>query len=267
MYQDYFFAGSNPLIGEGVKAGDNSMFASVPFVEELNERGVRFEGDPTVRKLLHGAIGKIVPSYSIDTEKLEDDYDRAQTEEKNLVLLMNHLSHLDAPVIDYILRQEGYEPRFVCGSFMFYNPHVRPFTRAFDTIFVFGPNDQKSLYFSLVREVGRERRSEIMTLLETFQSRVRDALSTRNSTPNRKEVVVLFPYAGRATEESGCKEQDGIPNGMKSMLDDSRNLFVTASCFGQRDAIPGGGGGNPIVNFSQINRISPVFTIGNDFTG
>lgn len=34
---------------------------------------------------------------------------------------------------------------------MYYNEHVRPFTVAFDTIFVFGPKDQKAILKSLLK--------------------------------------------------------------------------------------------------------------------
>lgn len=127
---------------------------------------------------MHSVIHKIAPSFDFNTKKLAEAYALATERYANLVLLSNHLSHLDAPLIDLAIREAGYSPRFVCGAFMFYNPHMRPFIRACDTVFVFGPKDQKNLARLLLsQQVDREGKEKVIALLEDFNSRVRDTIA------------------------------------------------------------------------------------------
>lgn len=99
--------------------------------------------------------------------------------------------------------------------------------------------------------------------MKDFQTRVGEAIT---QSKNPKEVVILFPYAGRSTEESGCKSE-GIPNGMEGILSDPGNMFCTMSSFGQRDALPGGGGGSALRSFSMIKPIHPHLAFGESFVG
>ena len=145
---------------------------------------------------------------------------------------------------------------------MFYNRYVRPFTAAFDTIFVFGPKDQKALLASLAKGKEKEERRTIIGLMKEFQDSVATAMATSTET---REIVVLFPYAGRATEDTGCKSE--IPRGMTDILMDTRNMFCPMSCFGQRDAMPGGAGGSALRNFSIVKSIHPYISIGEGFIG
>jgi hypothetical protein len=183
---------------------------------DLLENWVEFNADKHVRRLLQKVSEYLVKWIDIDEQsllRLKKAKEFAISEWKKLVLLANHISHLDAPILDYVLTQKldiWLDPRFVCGAFMYYNRWVRPFTVWFNTLFVYWPKDFQKL-ISRVPSADRQ-------LLKKFNSTV---LSSFSEKPD-KEMIVVFPYAGRSKEWEDadyiywCKNK--IPNWMKEML-------------------------------------------------
>lgn len=106
LYQEYFFGGKNPLLRDKFSSGDVDMFESAELIDDIMAHGNHFEANPMASSLLNQLIGKIVPDYSINSAALAKVYEHARSSDKSLVLLSNHLSHFDAPVLDYILRKE-----------------------------------------------------------------------------------------------------------------------------------------------------------------
>lgn len=52
------------------------------------------------------------------------------------------------------------------------------------------------------------------------------------------EITLLFPYAGRAEEENGCKQE--IPKGVESYLQNPNCLYIPIGCIGSDTIFPTG---------------------------
>lgn len=202
------------------------IYANPNCLKYLIEKWVNVDCSLEIRKMLHW-----ISSYlTWDQIKISDEsaknlktwLDLACKNNKKVIILSNHISHLDAPILDFILSNkldmQWKDVRFVCWAFMYYNRWVRPYTIWFNTLFVYWPEDLKNV---IERVWSKWRR-----LILDFDKKVKDtAVENKNS-----EILVLFPYAWRAKQwkdinyKYWCK--DKMPSWIKWMVSNEECLYI-----------------------------------------
>lgn len=232
IFKNYFFSWNSKILNfnweEFKNCSSIELFNSNIFLDSLISNWVDFNSDDLARNKLHNFISSLISNIEISyfsRKNLNEAVQKAKSENKKLVILSNHMSHLDAPVLDYILNLHIWEDfdriRFLTGSFMYYNKHVRPFVKCFDTTFVFWPMD----FWEVTKKFFREYKEDFH-LLRKFQNSVIDSVKNNHSS----ETIVIFPYAWRAQniEDFWCKES--IPVWMTEMLTQDNCLYLPI-CF------------------------------------
>jgi len=271
IYSDYFFSGKNIHI-QNFPQAELGLFESKDFLMSLQEQGLSSDKNKEATEKMRNAMSCLITKIDMDDDSnilLQKAIVQAKQEEKKLVFLMNHMSHLDAPTLDFVFSQilsgeEIERVRFVTGAFMFYNRHVRPFTRAFDTLFVLGPSDFKQMLQDLRAGcANREEKKEITKLLAELKVQSVEEMAKKSE----KEACLLFPYAGRASNHTGCKEE--IPNGMTDALSREDILYLPIGFIGTQGMMPHnrGGGGDTLKNFSAIVPGPISLRCGQSFSG
>lgn len=219
VYEWYKFSWKNEVYhSQGVDFDTTSsveLFSSREFLEYILDKGLENNAVPVVQESLRGLLSHLVSDINIDDHSMEHlkiAYEQSLKEGKKIILLSNHSSHLDGPIIDYIFTQRlnllDRKLRFLSWAYMFYNKQVRPFIIGSNTTFVYGPSDFWQLVRGILRTYGKK---EGMALLQKFQDAVQSSISW-----NPEEVMLIFPYAGRSPEIHGCKKE--IPFWMKESL-------------------------------------------------
>lgn len=242
VYEGYKFSWKNEIYrSQGVDFDTTSsveLFSSREFLEYILDKGLENDAVPVVQESLHGLLSHLVSDIHIDDHSMEHlkiAYEQALKEGKKIILLSNHSSHLDGPIIDYIFTQRlnllDKKLRFLSWAYMFYNKQVRPFIIGSNTTFVYGPSD----FGQIVRTILRTHWKKGMVLLQKFQDAVQSSISW-----NPEEVMLIFPYAGRSGEVHGCKKK--IPFWMKESLSFSNCLYVPVGLWNIWKIFPQQGG-------------------------
>lgn len=276
IYNSYFFSWKNPLFSnehrsDFSKCSDVWMFSTPKFIMALVDRWVNFDADDAARESIHELISRLTLSIETDTESsnnIELALKLTKEQKKKLIIISNHISHLDAPIIDYVLKQEDIlnwkAPRFVTWAYMFYNKWVRPFIRCFNTSFVFWPKDMDDVmsrfksknrqFFYLFRILKNISRTQI------FESKT-------------DEASVLFPYAWRSKPwvddnfALGCK--DMIPARMQDSLNCERCVYLPFAIKWPGDIFPWNmcWWWNALENFSNAQAVDVKYIVWKPFVG
>ena len=251
------------------------LFSNPFCIKNLLADWLGFDSNPRVRSRLHSLFGHMVRGTSFDGDSLknlENALKASHLTGKRLVILANHKSHLDAPVLDYVFHNLSRtfwfdDVRFVCGAYMYYQS-LKPFTIGFNTLFVFWPKDYRSVTSRLIKD-RRASGEDGVELLRALDGKVLESIST----PKGSEAIVLFPFAWRAKrgEDSpenfavGCK--NSIPVWMKPMLTDERCLYLPFGFTGTDRMFLNSewGGWNPIRNMANHQPTRVDVAIGKHF--
>ena len=243
------------------------IFSNPYSVNYLLQQWLENNANNEVRETLHKISWFLVKSINIDIESQENLRNcliEAKNNQKKVVFLSNHLSHLDAPILDYMLSKlidlSWKDVRFVCGAYMYYNKWVRPFTVWFNTLFVYWPKDFLRLWSRLPKK-------SFFELLKRFNDRVINTIHKNLDS----EVLVLFPYAWRAKKwedinyKYGCK--DKLPNWMKQMLSLEDCIYIPLWINWTWDMFIGNPSwwGNMIRNFSKISPTDVKLSVWKHF--
>jgi hypothetical protein len=251
-YQKYYFSGKNPLIDkESFDKGNLAMFKNIPLLEDIIQRSqtVNFDGDPKISKEVDKLAESLIKNniFSgknpiIDQEsknKFSTAIQEAMQNDKKIILLMNHASHFDTPIVNYILNTlikdtskqhpeiASKKIRFVCGAYMYYHKGVRNFTPAFNTTLVFGPKDFKEM----ISYLHQQKRTDL--ILQFAKEAIKQTQSNADS-----EITILFPYAGRSESLDGCKNE--IPKWVESYLQTPNCSYIPIGCIGSDNIFPTG---------------------------
>ncbi len=229
IYSDYFFAGNSGNLNIDTEiwfadSSDIKLFATWEFLRNITDRWLDFDSNQKARSILHELISNMITGISITSEShrnFKNAIEFAKTKDKKLVILANHISHFDAPFLDYaftqdLLHDSDMDVRLVCWAFMYYNTHVRPFVKCFNTTFVFWPADSREM-METIRQNDRQNGTSDFKLFRTLK----DSFEAGMNSNKDNEITILFPYAWRADSMHsnfiyGCK--DSIDPSMKPLL-------------------------------------------------
>jgi len=251
-YQDYYFSGQNKIIPqEWFEQWSLDMFKSVELLEDIlaREDTINFEGNEEIRHQVHKLVKSLVQNKLLTWEhpivdkqsryNLNNAISEAEATNRKIVFIANHASHFDTPILSYTLgqalqkiHQENPEIpmkkiRFICGAYMYYNKGVRNFTAWFDTTLVFWPKDLQEIKPYLEHSNKRE-------LIVKFCREVFKKVEKNNDT----ETTLLFPYAGRAENKSGCKDE--LPKWISQYVENPNCIYVPIWSIGSDDIFPTG---------------------------
>lgn len=241
-YQDYYFSGQNKIINsEWFEKWDLDMFKNIDLLEDILARAetINFEWNTKIRHKVHKLVKSLIknelfaednPIIDQDSKRnISDAFVEAEASNRKIFFIANHASHFDTPILSYTLdqvlkniRKEHPEIpvkkiRFVCGAYMYYNKWVRNFTAGFDTTLVFGPKDLKEIKIYLEENKRKD-------LIIKFN---REAIKKTQDNA-KQETTILFPYAWRAENKNGCK--DDLPKGISQYLGNADCLYVPIWC-------------------------------------
>ncbi|EKE28007.1 MAG: hypothetical protein ACD_3C00111G0024 [uncultured bacterium (gcode 4)] len=229
IYESYFFSGNswNLNIDNArwfPNTSDISLFTNWGFLENLLKNWLDFDSDPEARKRLHNLISKMISQIDISNESvmnLNRAINKAGAQGKKLVILANHISHFDAPFLDYaftekLLKGKDMDVRLVCWAFMYYNSHVRPFVKCFNTTFVFWPADSRDM-METIRQNDKRNNKGDFKLFRPLKNMFEATISSNG----KNEITILFPYAWRSDISHSnyvywCKDE--IDPSMKPLL-------------------------------------------------
>lgn len=150
VYENYFFSGKNPHLQDYLshkpQGGDFSMFENISLQESLFQRPdeLNFDSHPkakkTIHSLMHTLIGKNISFKGFSKEFLQEAIQLQKQTGKKIMILGTHSSNFDAAAYQYVLEKhcdiEGYDLRFLCGTYMHYSDSVNKFNTAFNTTLV-----------------------------------------------------------------------------------------------------------------------------------
>ncbi|MFZ2151001.1 MAG: hypothetical protein WAZ12_02875 [Candidatus Absconditicoccaceae bacterium] len=263
-YQDYYFSGKNKIIdSEGFEKGDLDMFKNINLLEDILTRDatINFEGNPKIRYQVHKLAQSLIKNKTFTQESpiidpnskknINAAFVEAEATNRKIFFIANHASHFDTPILSYTLdqvlkniHQEHPEIpvkkiRFVCGAYMYYNKGVRNFTAGFDTTLVFGPKDLQEIKTYLEENSRKD-------LIIKFN---REAIKKTQENA-QTETTILFPYAGRAENKNGCKDE--LPKGISQYLENADCIYVPIGCVGSDSIFPTG-------NLYEISQNVDIF--------
>ena len=249
-YQDYYFSGQNKLINnEWFEKWDLDMFKNIGLLEDILTRDatINFEWNHKIRYQVHKLAQSLIknkiftqesPIIDSDSKKnLNAAFVDAQATNRKIFFIVNHASHFDTPILSYTLDQalknihQEYPEipvkkiRFVCGAYMYYNKGVRNFTAWFDTTLVFGPKDLQEIKTYLEENNRKD-------LIIKFN---REAIKKTQENA-QTETTILFPYAWRAENKNGCKDE--LPKGISQYLDNADCIYVPIWCVWSDNIFP-----------------------------
>lgn len=249
-YQDYYFSGKNKIMDQDwFQQWNLDMFKNIELLEDIlaREDSINFDWNPKIKKQIDTLVASLIQNKMfkwnlpiidpVSKQHLVQAMQEAENTNRKIVFIVNHASHFDTPILNYILSRAikkihaeypeipVKKVRFICGAYMYYNKGVRNFTAGFDTTLVFGPKDLQEMKLYLQDEHRKD-------LLLKFH---REALQKAQANP-QTETTLLFPYAGRAENRNGCKEE--LPKGIASYLENPDSLYVPIGSIWSEDIFP-----------------------------
>lgn len=251
------------------------LFANKHFLLRLINDWFAFDANKKARHLINWISSLMCTWVDItpsSTSTLAEGIRFAKKNWKKVVFLANHLSHLDAPILDFILSKklnlQWLDPRFVCWAYMYYNRSVRPYTTWFNTLFIYWPDDIENLKSRLTKENWVSSRFETVRMLKLYKETLIKSFSMNPD----KESLVLFPYAWRAKNSDWenypfwCKSK--ILPWMEDMLTLDDCVYIPLGTFWTDDFFGSEGKwwwGNVIRNFSHVKPQRVVISIWDHF--
>jgi hypothetical protein len=178
------------------------------------EDKLNFDADTEAKKKVNEFVWSLV-DVKIDKHS-ENNFltalVKSKLENKKLIIIGNHMSHMDAPIYNYILqiltddvkkkhKIDIEKIRFVCWAYMYYSKPIRHYNNSFDTTFVIWVNDIWEYIRFILENLWKE-------YLEKFEKEIQQTLLKNKE----KEIMVLFPYWWRAKSDEWCD------NGCKTEL-------------------------------------------------
>lgn len=251
-YADYYFSGKNKIIDQDwFEQWSLDMFKNVDLLEDIlaREDSINFDWNPKIKKQIDTLVSSLIQNKIFVWESpivnpaskanLLAAMKQAESTNSKIVFIANHSSHFDTPILNYVLSRVIKEIhtenpeipikkiRFICGAYMYYNKGVRNFTAGFDTTLVFGPKDLQEIKLYLQEENRKE------LILKFFKEALQKAQSNQET-----ETTLLFPYAGRAENNNGCKDE--LPKGIYSYLENENSIYVPIGAIWSENIFPTG---------------------------
>ncbi len=251
-YQDYYFSGKNQIIDQDwFEQWSLDMFKNIDLLQDIlaREDSINFDWNPEIKKQIDSLVASLIQNKIFVGESpivdptskahLLDAIKQAESTNSKIVFIANHASHFDTPILNYVLTRviknihtENPEIpikkiRFICGAYMYYNKGVRNFTAGFDTTLVFGPKDLQEIKLYLQEQNNKE------IILKFYK----EALQ-KSQTNQATETTLLFPYAGRADNKNGCKDQ--LPQGIYAYLNNPNCVYVPVWAIWSENIFPTG---------------------------
>ena len=237
IYADYIFNGENidyakldkyvkqleeqellkPL-HERKKYSHAIALTDAQLMQKFLDHGVNFDAQPAAQKKMRGFIDVLCPNgiNFVDTQSknnLLDAIALSQKTGKKLIILSNHVSHMDAVVIDAFFKQlktqwlipTHKKVRFIEWVYMALTPGVRQFSIAFNTTKVIWESDMNMLLSSAKKNnkevtIEYELWDEIKSITTTPITQIKEMKKQVNEkyfTNAENEIWVIFQYAWR----------------------------------------------------------------------
>lgn len=235
-YKDYFFAWNQSHLTSFDK-WTLDIFKTPLFISAILNRlnWLKFDADINAKNNMDIFVANMIENTQITDEsmiKFRNAILKSRKENKKVIVLWNHTSHMDAPVYQYLFDSIilpksffNFKIRFLCWAFMYYSKIVRAYNICFNTMFVMWPTD--------IIEITKYWRSQWKWFIENIRNlknRIVEWIKSDND-----EILIIYPYAGRSTKLNWCK--DKIENWMEEMLSSQECLYIPVGIHGTRDML------------------------------
>jgi hypothetical protein len=278
-YRDWFFSGNRPYFPAGsFEKGDVSMFQDGAAIMAMAARpqGPVFDAVRSIRQHMIPLVRSAITDVEMSPDEMaiyQSARVIADREGLQLNVLGTHESHLDAYAFEAALNalsqgEYGLDAlgivRFVCGAYMYFNGSVRAFNPAANSLFVLGPSDNEKVTKYLQgfdpaplpksapahgnttagedvlwsKAPSRPENREALRALIALNKQVVAAYGNR-----LREILVLFPYAGRAKFDRkafGIKKLTDIPQGVLKQISNPKALYLPMSVTGTSQILRNG---------------------------